>query len=280
MNSNVPVPVVAIAAFAGWNDAGDAASDLISHLKEVWQARLVGEIDPESYYDFQVNRPVVRLAAGGVRELQWPSTRVYEASVRDRAGALVTVVLVDGLEPNMRWSAFCSELFTILEDLDVSVLVTLGSLLADSPHTRPVPVTGYSSRPDAAESMGLRTTDYEGPTGIVGVLQALAVPAGFETVSLWAAVPHYVSSPPCPKATLAYIPYLDDLLEVTIDVGDLPDEAKAWEIGVDELAGDDEEIGDYVRQLEESRDAADLPEASGEAIAREFERYLRHRLDE
>jgi predicted ATP-grasp superfamily ATP-dependent carboligase len=160
------------------------------------------------------------------------------------------------------------------------MVVTLGALLADSPHTRPVPVSGTSSDTDLSLRLGYEPSTYEGPTGIVGVLQDACAQAGIPAVSLWAAVPHYVAQPPCPKATLALLARIEDLLDVPVPLGDLPEESRAWQIGVDELAAEDDEIAAYVRTLEEAVDTAELPEASGDAIAREFERYLRRRSTE
>ena len=250
-------PVI-IAAFEGWNDAGEAASGVINHLSLAWQAAPVGAIDPEDYYDFQVTRPVTEVAEGRTERLIWPTTRLLaakqEATDRD-------LLLVHGIEPNMRWRGFCSE------------------LLADAPHTRPVPVSAAASDPRLAADLNASPVDYKGPTGIVGVLQHACADAGIPAVSLWASVPHYVAQPPCPKATLALIRGVEDVLDVSLPLADLPQEARAWERGVDELAEQDTEVADYVRTLEEAKDATDLPEASGDAIAREFERYLRRRRD-
>ncbi|QNN52763.1 PAC2 family protein [Nocardioides mesophilus] len=265
---------VLIAAFEGWNDAADAASSVIDHLIKVWDARVVAAIDPEEFYDFQVNRPIVGSHDDGMRRITWPSTQL---SVASPPGALRDVVLLRGIEPNMRWRQFCAELLAGADELGVELVVTLGALLADTPHTRPIPVTGTASEPDLADRLKLEQSNYEGPTGIVGVFQDACSQLDIPAVSYWAAVPHYVAQPPCPKATLALVGQLEDLLEVSIPLGDLPEESRAWERGVDELAEEDEEIGDYVRALEETRDTAELPEASGEAIAREFERYLKRR---
>jgi predicted ATP-grasp superfamily ATP-dependent carboligase len=268
-------PVI-IAAFEGWNDAGEAASGVINHLSLAWQAAPVGAIDPEDYYDFQVTRPVTEVAEGKTERLIWPTTRLLaakqEASDRD-------LLLVHGIEPNMRWRGFCSELVTCFSDLRIELVVLLGALLADSPHTRPVPVAAAASDPALAADLRAEPVDYKGPTGIVGVLQHACVDAGIPAVSLWASVPHYVAQPPCPKATLALIRGVEDVLDVSLPLADLPQEARAWERGVDELAEQDTEVADYVRTLEEAKDATDLPEASGDAIAREFERYLRRRRD-
>jgi proteasome assembly chaperone (PAC2) family protein len=265
---------VLVAAFEGWNDAGEAATAVIEHLAESWQALAVGQLDPEDYYDFQVHRPHVSVDESGIRSLDWPTTHV---SVARASGSGRDVVLVRGIEPNMRWRAFCAELLQAASDLGVERIVTLGALLADVPHTRPVPVTVSTSDEALAKAMGLERSRYQGPTGIVGVLQDAATRAGFTATTLWAAVPHYVAQSPCPKATLVLLRRIEDLLNVPVPLGDLPDEARAWQHGVEELATEDPEIADYVRRLEQARDTTELPEASGEHIAREFERYLRRR---
>ncbi len=267
---------VMLCAFEGWNDAGDAASSAVLHLEEVWVATQIAEIDPEDYYDFQVNRPEVVIEEG-VRSITWPTTRLSVARI---PLATRDVVLVHGIEPSMRWRTFTEEILGAARDLGVEMIVTLGALLADSPHTRPVPVSGTASDSEIALRLGYEPSSYEGPTGIVGVLQDACAAAGIPAVSLWAAVPHYVAQPPCPKATLALLARIEDLLDVPVPLGDLPEESRAWQIGVDELAGEDEEIAQYVRTLEEAVDTAELPEASGDAIAREFERYLRRRSTE
>jgi predicted ATP-grasp superfamily ATP-dependent carboligase len=268
-------PVI-IAAFEGWNDAGEAASGVISHLSLAWQATPAGAIDPEDYYDFQVTRPVTEVAEGRTERLVWPTTRLLvarqETAARD-------VVLLQGIEPNMRWRAFCAELVTAFTEVRAELVVLLGALLADSPHTRPVPVTAAASDPALAADLRAEPVDYKGPTGILGVLQHACADGGVPAVSLWASVPHYVAQPPCPKATLALLRGVEDVLDVSLPLADLPAEARAWERGVDELAEQDSEVAEYVRTLEEAKDATDLPEASGDAIAREFERYLRRRRD-
>lgn len=268
------VDPVVIAAFEGWNDAADAASSVVDHLIEVWDARVVASVDPEDFYDFQMNRPVVGTDARGHRSLTWPSTTV---SIASPPGLDRDVILIRGIEPNMRWRQFCAELLAACDELGGQMVVTLGALLADTPHTRPIPVTGTATEPDLVDRLDIEQSTYEGPTGIVGVFQDACVLLDIPAVSYWAAVPHYVAQPPCPKATLALIGQIEDLLGTGIPLLDLPEEARAWERGVDELAEEEEEIADYVRALEETRDTADLPEASGEAIAREFERYLKRR---
>jgi proteasome assembly chaperone (PAC2) family protein len=265
---------VMITAFEGWNDAADSATDAIEALELAWSAQTLGEIDPEDYYDFQVNRPSVSLVDGVSRRITWPTTRVTLAeSVEDRRD----IVLVRGIEPNMRWRSFCAEIIEAADRLGVDEVINLGALLSDSPHSRPVPVTGTAADGETARRLGLEQSSYEGPTGIVGVFNDACIQAGVSAITLWAAVPHYVAQPPCPKATLALLRNLEDVLEIPIPYGDLAELSAAWERGVDQLAEEDSEVAEYVRTLERQKDEADLPEASGEAIAREFERYLRHR---
>jgi proteasome assembly chaperone (PAC2) family protein len=271
------VEPLVIAAFEGWNDAADSASAVIDHLLKVWDARIIGAIDPEEFYDFQVNRPVVGSDELGHRRITWPSTQIAVASPPDLDR---DVILIRGIEPNMRWRQFCAELLAAAEELGAEMVVTLGALLADTPHTRPIPLSGTTTEPELAHRLKLEQSTYEGPTGIVGVFQDACARLDIPAVSYWAAVPHYVAQPPCPKATLALLGQLEDLLEASIPLGDLPEEARAWERGVDELAEEDEDVADYVRSLEETRDTTELPEASGEAIAREFERYLKRRQGE
>lgn len=263
-----------LCAFEGWNDAANAATGVIDHLVEVWDARLVGALDPEDFYDFQVNRPTVRTDEQGMRQIVWPSTQIYVARP---PGADQDVVLVRGIEPSMRWRQFCAELLAAADDLGVELVCTLGALLAEVPHTRPIQVTGTATELDLEDRLKLERSTYEGPTGIVGVLQDACTRLDIPAVSYWAAVPHYLPQPPCPKATLALIEQVEDLMSLPIELGDLPEDSRAWDRGVAELAEEDEDIAEYVRNLEESTDAAELPEASGEAIAREFERYLKRR---
>ncbi|GAA2519291.1 PAC2 family protein [Streptomyces gobitricini] len=265
---------VMVAAFEGWNDAGDAASTAVAHLEREWKGEVFAALDAEDYYDFQVNRPTVYLD-GGVRKITWPTTRL--SVVRVGGDKPRDLVLVRGIEPSMRWRSFCNELLGFAHELGVEMVVILGALLGDTPHTRPVPVSGVTSDPDLARTMDLEETRYEGPTGIVGILQEACTHAGVPAVSLWAAVPHYVSQPPNPKATLALLNRLEDLIDLRIPLGELAEDARAWQVGVDQLASEDSEVAEYVQTLEEARDTAELPEASGEAIAREFERYLRRR---
>ena len=287
MNAPLPTPdpqspttgpgdhdAIMLAAFEGWNDAGSAASSALLHLSDIWDADQVDELDPEDYHDFQVNRPVVATDAEGNRELTWPTTTV---SVAQGPTSGRRIVLVHGIEPSMRWKSYCAELIEIAQTLGVTTIVTLGALLADVPHTRPIPVTVTSDDPAVQSLLDVERNTYEGPTGIVGVLHHAAQMAGFHSLSVWAAVPHYVAHPPSPKATVSILSRLETFLGEAIPLGELPDDAEAWQHGVDELAAEDAEIAEYVQQLEQAKDTVELPEASGEAIAREFEQYLRRR---
>ncbi|MGW4490292.1 PAC2 family protein [Amycolatopsis sp. NPDC004368] len=266
-----------VLAFEGWNDAGDAASRAIEHLQLNWDATPLAELEPDDYYDFQVSRPTINMVDGVTRQVDWPTTRL---SICRPEGLDRDVVLVQGPEPNMRWRAFCAELLEHIMQLDVDTVVALGALLADTAHTRPVPVTGTAYDKDTASRFRLELNNYQGPTGIVGVLQDYCVQAGIPAVSIWAAVPHYVSHPPSPKATLALLHKLEDVLDVEIPLGALPEQAEEWQRTVSEMADEDEEISEYVRSLEERGDAETdftMEEVSGDKIAAEFERYLRRR---
>ncbi|MCA1007840.1 PAC2 family protein [Rhodococcus hoagii] len=270
---------VLIAAFEGWNDAGDAASGAVEHLELTWDAKPLAELDSEDYYDYQVNRPIIRQVDGVTREIVWPTTQL---SLCTPPGSDRDVLLLRGIEPNMRWRSYCDELLEFVEELGVHTVVILGALLADTPHSRPVPVTGTAHSIEAAEQFSLEKSRYEGPTGIAGVLQDACVKAGVPAVSFWAAVPHYVSQPPNPKATVALLQRVEEVLDIEVPLGDLPNQAEDWEESVSEMTQDDEEIAEYVRSLEERGDAeTDISEAiskiDGDALAAEFERYLRRR---
>ena len=269
---------MAIAAFEGWNDAAEAASGVVNHLGIAWESTPIAAIDPDDFYDFQVNRPVIEVVAGKTERLVWPTTRLSLARAAD-TGLTRDIVLVHGVEPNMRWRGFTDELIGGLSELGVEMMILVGALLADSPHTRPVPVAVSGTEAKMLRGVGSEPTDYKGSSGIVGVLQYMCAAADIPTISLWASVPHYVAQSPSPKVTLALLRSVEDVLDVSLPQADLPEEARAWERGVDELAQQDSDVAEYVRTLEEAKDATDLPEASGDAIAREFERYLRRRGD-
>jgi proteasome assembly chaperone (PAC2) family protein len=268
---------ILVAAFEGWNDAGDAATGAVEHLELVWDAQPLIEIDPDDYYDFQVNRPTVSLVDGVSRRITWPTTRL---SYCRPPGADFDLVIVRGIEPNMRWRGFCRELLGLIHELDVRTVVTLGALLSDTPHTRPTQVSGTSYDSESATRYGLEKSRYEGPTGIVGVLQDACVASGIPAVSFWAGVPHYVSQPPNPKATLALLHAVEEVLDLPVPLAELPQQSDEWQKLVDEMAAEDDEVTEYIRNLEERDDEIDRTElttASGDAIAREFERYLRRR---
>ncbi|MGN5733347.1 PAC2 family protein [Arthrobacter psychrochitiniphilus] len=268
---------VLLAAFEGWNDAGDAASDALKYLHHLWDAKRVGSIEPDEYYDFQFTRPEVRLTSTGGHKIKWPVTKIAKASV---PGSSLDVVLVHGIEPSYRWRAYTAELLAKAAELNVDYVVLVGALLADVPHSRPIPVTATCDDEQLATSLNLEPSQYEGPIGIVGVLNEVALLAGLPTVSLWAAVPHYVAQAPSPKAELALLNKIEDYLGVSLPTAELAEDASAWERGVNDLATEDAEIAAYVQQLEEAKDTAELPEATGESIAQEFERYLRRRGNE
>ncbi len=263
---------IMIASFEGWNDAGESASGAISHLLTAWDHQEIGRLDPEDYYDFQVNRPYIRIDETVVREIIWPNTVFYAVNTPQLKNDFL---IVKGIEPSMRWPTFANQILEIADDYEVNTVITLGALLADTPHSRPITVTASGAHPDIARRLGVEVSKYEGPTGIIGVLQDAAYRRGLDAVSFWAAVPHYVSTPPSPKASLALVNALEDFLEISIPQGDLPDRSEAWEKQVNQMASEDAEIGDYVKQLESNKDALDIPGATGESIAREFERFLR-----
>ncbi|MFV0462910.1 MAG: PAC2 family protein [Nostocoides sp.] len=264
---------VLIAAFEGWNDAGEAATAALEHLTTVWGADVVAAVDPEDFYDFQVNRPRA-VTESGQRRIHWRTTRILVATGTTLGR---DVILIQGIEPSFRWRAFTIELMEFAQETDVSTVITLGALMADVAHTRPIPVTSTSDDEETRLRYAVTASRYEGPTGIIGVLSDAASQAGLESISCWAAVPHYAAHTPSPKATLALISALEELLDAPIDHGDLVEASRAWEHGVDELAESDDEVSEYIGTLERAQDTAELPEASGDAIAREFERYLRRR---
>ncbi len=272
---------VMIIAFSGWNDAGEAATGAIKHLLNAWRddtnttiPELIADVEPEDFYDFQVNRPIILVDESQIRSITWPDTSVYALSTPQFKHDLV---IVKGVEPSMRWKTFTREILDLADDLEVSLIITMGSLLADTPHSRPITVTGSAAHPDIAKRLAVEISRYEGPTGILGIIQNGCLKRGIDAISLWAAVPHYASASPSPKASLALIGAIEDFLNIAIPSGDLLEQSDEWEKSVDELAKEDSEVADYVKSLEESKDAADLPDVSGEMIAKEFERYLRRR---
>ena len=268
---------VMIAAFRGWNDAGDAATFAAGHLARVWGATPLASIDPEDFYDFQAVRPQVELVDGITRRITWPSNEFAAATL---PGAPHDVILLIGTEPNVKWKTFSRLVVEIARDHGVGLVITLGALLADVPHSRPVQITGTAVDQALIEKLGLFRSRYEGPTGIVGVLHDALSNAGIPSASLWAAVPHYLAVAPNPKAALALV---DKAVEVTgapAEVDDLQRATNAYEERVSEMVAADEDVQAYVRLLEEkvddrqvAIDPSELP--SGEALAAELERFLR-----
>jgi hypothetical protein len=287
-----------VVAFEGWNDAGEAASGAVNTLKELLDLYPIAEIDSEKYFDFQFNRPILSIDEDGNRLLTWPAVTTYgpasvkaqrelrpaegqaeaDGDVLDGLGENSSnIYLLVGTEPSRNWRAFTAEIMETIRETEITGIVMLGAMLADVPHTRPISVFVGSENTEVREALGVERSTYEGPVGILSALGEAADRAGIPTVSIWASVPHYVHNAPSPKATLAIIDKLEEIIDVVIPRGDLVDESAAWESGIDVLASEDEEMATYIAQLEQARDTVDSPEASGEAIAQEFERYLRRR---
>jgi proteasome assembly chaperone (PAC2) family protein len=267
---------VLIAAFRGWNDGAQAASLAAGYLAKTWGAEQFADVDPEGFFDFQATRPHVSLEEGVTRRIDWPETAFYHARPD---GLDRDVVLLLGIEPNLRWRTFTELLVGVARDFEVELMITLGALLADVPHTRPSPVTGSASDEELVQRLGLSASRYEGPTGIVGVLHDACKNAGIPSASLWAAVPHYVSLTPSPRAAVALCERLGDLIGVEIDVDELEEAAASYEEQVSEAVASDEETASYVEELERRADqleeSSDLP--SGDALAAELTRFLRER---
>jgi hypothetical protein len=264
-----------VVAFEGWNDAGEAASGAVRTLKEQLDLYPIAEVDPEDYFDYQFNRPSVTVDDEGNRLLVWPGVTIYGPTrpSSDEEGANVYLLL--GTEPSRGWKTFVQEILDVAIANEIGGIVFLGAMLADVPHSRPISIFTSSENRAVRQQFALERSSYEGPVGILSVLGDAAEKASIPTVSVWASVPHYVHNAPSPKATLALIEKLEEIIGMTIPHGDLETEAAAWESGIDALAGDDDDMASYIEQLEQARDTVDSPEASGEAIAKEFERYLR-----
>ncbi|MGH9189381.1 MAG: PAC2 family protein [Acidimicrobiales bacterium] len=270
---------VMLAAFEGWNDAADAASSAARYLKDRWGGRRFASLDPEEFYDFSSTRPEVRLVGGNARAIDWPSNELWAAAL---PGTQRDVVVLLGNEPQLRWRTFTEALVGVATSLGVELVITMGALLADVAHTRPVRITGTAADPDLVRRLELAHSTYEGPTGIVGVLQDAFGRAGIPSASLWAAVPHYVAATPSPKASLALVERAARLLCTDVVTADLQALALDYERQVSEVVASDDDVSDYVRRLEESSDdgdsfasLADMELPSGEALAAELERFLR-----
>lgn len=261
-----------ICAFEGWNDAAESASAAANIVSESLDCIVAAEVDPEDYYDFQFTRPTVALSENGDRELTWPTTTLMISSSKDPNFSRFSVLI--GTEPARRWKSFVAEILEMVEDREIDAVIFLGGMLADTPHTRPISVTATSQNEMVRKIDGVEKSSYEGPVGIVSTLGIALEEAGIATLALWAAVPHYVHTSPSPKATLALVAELESLLGVSFSHGDLAEQAFAWERGIDEIAENDDEMSGYIEQLEASRDEVDSEAASGEAIARELEKFL------
>jgi proteasome assembly chaperone (PAC2) family protein len=265
---------VLVTAFRGWNDGGQGASLAAQHLVTTWDAEKFADIDPEGFFDFQATRPRVSLIDGLTRHIDWPENDFFHASPSEDHD----IVLLVGTEPNVRWRTFTELVVELVQDLGIELIVSLGALLADVPHTRPAPVTGAGSDPELVERLGLQASRYEGPTGIVGVLHDACRQAGIPSVSFWAAVPHYVSLAPSPRAALALCDRLSTLLEMPIDIAELEAMVEGYTSHVTEAVSSDEDAVAYVDELEQRVDLIeehDVP--SGESIAAELTRFLRER---
>ncbi|MEA2267790.1 MAG: hypothetical protein QOC64_400 [Solirubrobacteraceae bacterium] len=268
-----------VCAFTGWNDAGDAASAALQFLGASLGATRFARIDPEDFYDFQATRPKIELVEGRTRRIEWPEVEIYAARV---PRAPRDLILIQGAEPSMRWRGFCRLIVDLAEALGTQLVVTLGALLADVPHSRPVPITGLTSDDALVERLGLQQSGYEGPTGIVGVLHSACQEAGMPSASLWASVPHYGAAAPNPKAALALVRKLESLVGVSVDAGELERSAVDYERQVSLAVQSDPDVQAFVERLERAaaEEAEELgPEdvPSGDVIAREFQRFLRQR---
>ncbi|MFF2274069.1 PAC2 family protein [Agromyces sp. NPDC058136] len=274
-----------VVAFEGWNDAGEAATGAAKLLRDRLGLVEIAAVDPEIYFDYQFTRPTIAMADDGTRRLEWPGAAIFGPSGQQELDEPVTgpgaseLHVLMGAEPARSWKGFAAELVDAALAADIDGVVLLGAMLADAPHTRPLTVFASSENPEVRGALGVERSTYEGPVGILSVIADQAERVGIPTVSLWASVPHYVHNAPSPKAVLALLGKLEELTGLSIPRGSLEVDAQAWEAGVDALAADDEEMAGYIAQLEQARDAVDAPEASGEAIAQEFERYLRRRGD-
>ena len=289
-----------VAAFSGWNDAADAASDGVRWLARTVGARVFATLDTEEYLDFQAARPTVELVDGVIREIQWPALAFSAGSL---PGGGRDLVLLLGVEPNLRWPTFCDDVISVARTTGCELVVTLGALLGDVPHSRPIRCTGSATDEVLAAKLGMERSRYEGPTGIVGVLHDAARRVGFASASIWAPVPHYVATAPNPKATRALLARLSSLIDMGLDLTDLDIAASAWERSVDEVVAGDADASSYVERLEarydETADAATLESddvittsdddedwldedalPSGESLAEDFEKYLREQGDD
>lgn len=263
---------VMLLAFEGWNDAAESATDAVDHLAEIWSAKSIVDIEAEDFFDFQATRPHLSTDAQGKREIIWPATSI---SVAYMPRADYDIVLVRGVEPNLRWKAFASQVVDIAHQLGVTMAIGIGALLSDNAHTRPFPIYATTMSLDFPPLLNFTPSEYEGPTGILGVVLEGLASSGIPAGSLWVQVPHYVAAAPCPKATLALLSRIEEVLDLPVELADLTEAAADWETDIDAMAEDDEELSGYVKSLEEGND--EQASEGTESIADEFERYLRRR---
>ena len=258
-----------IVAFSGWNDAGNAASDTLMHLMSHFRTTEIGSIDDERYFDFQVTRPLLRRSADGPW-IQWPHISLQLVQLPER-----DLILAVGPEPNQLWRSFARELVTRLAGYQPTMVLLLGAMLSDSPHSRPFPVAMYTWDEGLKGAMNIEELSYEGPTGITGVVNQMLIAEGLPSASMWVSIPHYVATPPNPKGQAALLERLEEVLRVDLGSPELASATKEWVQAVDELRSEDPEVAEYIEQLEEARDATDAQGATGDSIAAEFEKYLR-----
>jgi proteasome assembly chaperone (PAC2) family protein len=270
---------VLVCAFAGWNDAASAATTAIEAVAAALDSEVVARLDPEEFYDFQVNRPTIRLVEGRTRHIDWPANTMVTAIA---PGAERDLILMSGVEPNLRWRSYSTAILDAAQRMGVKMLVSLGALIADVAHTRPVPITGLATDQELVEKLNLSRSNYEGPTGIVGVLHDQCRERGISSASLWAAIPHYVAAVPNPKAALALLRRLEGMTGIAIEASELEDAMDRFESQIDRAVAANPEIEELVRRLEaEQADEVELPAdvPSGDTLAREFQRFLRQRGD-
>ncbi len=269
---------ILVCAFAGWNDAASAATTALEAIAATLPSQVVARLDPEEFYDFQVNRPTIRLVEGRTREVDWPANTMIAATTSGERD----LILMSGVEPNLRWRTYSTAIVDVAQELGAEMLVSLGALIADVAHTRPVPITGLATDQELVERLNLDRSNYEGPTGIVGVVHDLCRERDVQSASLWAAIPHYVAAVPNPKAALALLRRLEGLTGIALEASELEDAMERFDAQIDKAVAANPEIHDLVRRLESQQDdEVDMPTdmPSGDTLAQEFQRFLRQRTD-
>lgn len=272
---------VLVCAFAGWNDAAGAATSALQAIAGSLESDVIAELDPEDFYDFQVNRPTIRLLEGQARAVDWPENTILSGPI---PGAERDLLIMTGVEPNLKWRTYATAILDVAQRMDVGMLVSLGALIADVAHTHPVPITGLASDDELVEKLNLSRSNYEGPTGIVGILHDIARDRGIPSASLWAAIPHYVAAVPNPKAALALLRRLEGVTGIALEASELEDAMERFESQIDRAVSANPEIEELVRRLEtqQSEEEEELSEdvPSGDALAQDFQRFLRQRSED